>query len=184
MSRIGKKPIEIPKGVEIKIEGHKITVKGPKGSISREVRNGIKLSQKDGKVLVERSGETKEVRALHGLYRALIANMVSGVTDGFTRNLEIIGVGYKAAKQGKNLVLNVGYSHPVEIAPPEGIDIQVDGQTKIKVLGIDKEMVGQVASNIREVRPPEPYKGKGIRYFGEVVRKKAGKVAKVGAAAA
>lgn len=184
MSRIGKKPIEIPNGVEVKVEGSKVTVKGPKGTISREVKNGIEVKQSDGKVVVERSGETKEVRALHGLYRALIANMVAGVSSAFTKDLEIIGVGYKAAKKGKNLVLNVGYSHPVEIAPPEGIEIQVEGQTKIKVVGVDKEAVGQVAANIREVRPPEPYKGKGIRYFGEVVRKKAGKVAKVGAAAA
>jgi large subunit ribosomal protein L6 len=183
MSRVGKKPIDIPKGVEVKIDGPALVVKGPKGSLSNRVSADIKLSQSDSKIVVSRSKDTKEVRALHGLFRSLISNMVLGVSAGFTRDLEIIGVGYKVIKQGKNIQLHVGYSKPVEVLPPEGIEFQIEGANKIKVLGIDKALVGQVAANIREVRPPEPYKGKGIRYFGEIVRKKAGKVAKVGAAA-
>ena len=183
MSRIGKKPIEVPKGVEVKIDGANITVKGAKGQLSRSVSGGVKLAFADGVITVSRANDSKEQKALHGLYRSLISNMVDGVSKGFERGLELSGVGYKAVKEGKNVVLSVGYSHPVRVNPPEGVEFQVEGVNKIKVLGIDKGVVGQVAADIRAIKPPEPYKGKGIKYFGEVVRKKAGKVAKVGAAA-
>ncbi len=183
MSRMGKKPIELPAGVEVKIESGRITVKGPKGSLSREILRGIKVSIEDRKIVVERVGNTKELRSRHGLFRTLVANMVEGVSKGFEIGLELSGVGYKAIKQGKNLSLQVGLSHPVEVTLPEGIEIQVEGVNKIKVKGIDKQLVGQVAANIRGIKPPEPYKGKGIKYAGEVIRRKAGKVAKVGIAA-
>jgi len=183
MSRVGKKPIEIPKGVEVKIAGSSISVKGPKGTLNRNIDREIKVAQKDGNITVERAGETKVIRAKHGLYRALIANMIKGVSEGFEIGLELVGVGYKAAKQGKNLSIQIGFSHPVVVEPPQGIEIGVEGANKIKVAGSDKELVGQVAADIRSIRAPEPYKQKGIRYAGERVRKKAGKVAKVGAAA-
>jgi len=175
VSRIGRAPIKVPAGVEVKINGNVIEVKGPKGQLSREFHPDMQVELVDGTILVTRPSDEKEHRSLHGLTRTLIANMVKGVTEGFTRNLEIVGVGYRAAKQGNKLVLTVGYSHPVEIEPAPGIEIDVPAPTKITVKGIDKELVGQTAANIRDVRRPEPYLGKGIRYEGERVRRKAGK---------
>ncbi len=175
MSRIGKKPIEIPKGVEVAIDGSRVRVKGPKGELTQEFRSELSIRQEDGQVVVERPNETASVRALHGLTRALLANMVEGVTSGFRKGLELVGVGYRAEKKGKSLVLTVGYSHPVEIPEPTGITFSTPAPTQIVVEGIDKQQVGQLAAEIRSVRPPEPYKGKGIRYQGEQVRRKAGK---------
>jgi large subunit ribosomal protein L6 len=178
MSRVGKKPIEVPAGVTVMIEGSKVTVKGPKGELSRTFNPDIKVELEENVVNITRPSDAKDHRALHGTTRALIANMVEGVSKGFERNLELIGVGYRAQKQGKKLVLNVGYSHPVEIEPEEGIEIDVPANTKVSVKGIDKERVGATAANIRAVRSPEPYKGKGIRYEGEYVRRKEGKTGK------
>ncbi len=178
MSRIGKAPITVPAGVEVRIDGNFIEVKGPKGQLSREFHPDMKVELVDGTITVTRPSDEKEHRSLHGLTRTLIANMVKGVTEGFTRNLEIVGVGYRAAKQGNKLVLSVGYSQPVEIEPAPGIEIEVPAPTKISVKGIDKELVGQTAAIIRDVRRPEPYLGKGIRYEGEKVRRKAGKAGK------
>ena len=178
MSRIGRAPIQVPAGVEVKINGNVIEVKGPKGQLSREFHPEMNVELADGSIVVTRPSDEKQHRSLHGLTRTLIANMVKGVTEGFTRNLEIVGVGYRAAKQGSKLVLTVGYSHPVEIDPAPGIEIEVPTPTKISVKGIDKELVGQTAANIRDVRTPEPYLGKGIRYEGERVRRKAGKAGK------
>jgi large subunit ribosomal protein L6 len=178
MSRIGRAPIQVPAGVEVKINGNVIEVKGPKGQLSREFHPEMNVELADGSIVVTRPSDEKQHRSLHGLTRTLIANMVKGVTEGFTRNLEIVGVGYRAAKQGNKLVLTVGYSHPVEIDPAPGIEIEVPTPTKISVKGIDKELVGQTAANIRDVRRPEPYLGKGIRYEGERVRRKAGKAGK------
>lgn len=175
MSRIGKMPIEIPQGVEVTLQDNTITVKGPKGTLVRELHPDMIIEIKDGSVTVTRPSDNKEHRSLHGLTRTLIANMVEGVTNGYQRNLEIIGVGYRAAKQGNDLVLTMGYSHPVVITPQEGLEIDVPAPTKITVRGADKEAVGQLAANIRNVRPPEPYLGKGIRYEGERVNRKAGK---------
>lgn len=175
MSRIGKLPVPIPAGVEVKLEGHSITVKGPKGSLSRELHKDMIIAIEDKKVIVTRPSEEKEHRALHGLTRALIANMVEGVTNGYQKSLELVGVGYKAAKQGTKLVLTVGYSHPVEIEPEKGLEIEVPAPTKVIVKGSDKEKVGMLAANIRAVREPEPYKGKGIKYSDEVIRRKVGK---------
>ncbi|HHW73052.1 MAG TPA: 50S ribosomal protein L6 [Firmicutes bacterium] len=178
MSRIGRAPIKIPAGVEVTLNGSLIEVKGPKGQLSRELHPEMNVQVLDGSIVVTRPSDEKEHRSLHGLTRALIANMVKGVTEGFSRNLEIVGVGYRAAKQGNKLVLTVGYSHPVEMEPAPGIEIEVPAPTKITVKGIDKELVGQTAANIRDVRRPEPYLGKGIRYEGEKVRRKAGKTGK------
>ncbi|WP_456272759.1 50S ribosomal protein L6 [Bacillus sp. AK031] len=178
MSRVGKKPIELPEGVTITTDANNVTVKGPKGELSRTFSPDIKVEIQDNVVTITRPSESKEHRALHGTTRALIANMVEGVSKGFERNLELIGVGYRAQKQGTKLVLNVGYSHPVEFEPETGIEIDVPANTKISIKGIDKERVGAIASNIRAVRPPEPYKGKGIRYEGEYVRRKEGKTGK------
>ncbi|WP_025028092.1 50S ribosomal protein L6 [Caldalkalibacillus mannanilyticus] len=178
MSRIGKKPIEIPQGVTVTLDGNKITVKGPKGELSRELHSEIIVKIEENTILVERPSDNKLHRSLHGTTRSIVANMVEGVTNGYTRNLELVGVGYRASKSGANLVLNVGYSHPVEIIPEAGIEIEVPAQTKITVKGIDKERVGAIAANIRSVRLPEPYKGKGIRYEGERVRRKEGKTGK------
>ena len=175
MSRIGNKPIEIPSGVSVDIDDSHVRVKGPKGTLERTIRPEIKLRMDDGRLLVERSSDAKEHRAFHGLTRALVANMVEGVTNGYRKTLEIIGVGYRAEKQGKALVLNVGYSHRVEYKEPEGISLTTPSPTTIVIEGVDKEKVGQVAAELRSVRPPEPYKGKGIRYQGEQVRRKAGK---------
>ncbi|MGB9812678.1 MAG: 50S ribosomal protein L6 [Thermovenabulum sp.] len=175
MSRVGKKPVEIPKNVEVKIEGNKVTIKGPKGTITKEFHKSMTIKMEDGKVIVERPSDEKEHKALHGLTRSLIANMVNGVVNGYQKSLVLEGVGYRAAKQGNKLVLTVGYSHPVEIEAPAGIEFEVPAQNKIIVKGIDKELVGIVAANIRKVKEPEPYKGKGIRYEDEVVRRKVGK---------
>lgn len=174
MSRIGKKIILIPEGVEVKIEGQKVTVKGPKGELSREFRPELGIEAKDNQIKVSSVKEGKKTRALWGLTRQLLANMVQGVTKGYEKKLEIEGVGYKAALDGNDLVLQVGFTHPVRIKATEGIKILVE-KNVISVSGIDKEVVGQVAANIRKVKPPEPYKGKGIRYAGEHVRRKIGK---------
>ena len=175
MSRIGKQPVAIPNGVTVTVEGSAVKVKGPKGELTQQVRPEITVAVEDGKVVVSRGSDSKAHRALHGLTRALIANMVLGVTEGFSKTLEMVGVGYRAEKRGKNLVINAGYSHPVEYPEPAGLTLSTPAPTPIVVQGIDKQQVGQVAAEIRAVRPPEPYKGKGIRYQGEYVRRKAGK---------
>ncbi|WP_332632888.1 50S ribosomal protein L6 [Halalkalibacter flavus] len=178
MSRIGKKPVEVPSGVTITLDGTLLTVKGPKGELKRNLHEDMKINIEENQVTVERPSDNKEHRALHGTTRSLINNMVEGVTKGFERSLELVGVGYRATKSGQKLVLNVGYSHPVEIVPEEGIEVEVPSNTKVTVKGIDKERVGALASNIRSVRLPEPYKGKGIRYEGEYIRRKEGKTGK------
>ncbi|BAB03868.1 50S ribosomal protein L6 [Halalkalibacterium halodurans] len=178
MSRIGNKPVEIPSGVTVTVNGADVTVKGPKGELKRTFNPEIVVKVEDNTVVVERPSDKKEHRALHGTTRSLISNMVEGVSKGFEKSLELVGVGYRAQKSGQKLVLNVGYSHPVEIVPEKGIEIEVPSNTKVTVKGIDKERVGAVASNIRSVRLPEPYKGKGIRYEGEYVRRKEGKTGK------
>ncbi|MDQ0209283.1 50S ribosomal protein L6 [Alkalicoccobacillus murimartini] len=178
MSRVGRKPIEVPGDVTVTLEGTFITVKGPKGELSRDLHPDIKVNIEDKEITVERPSDHKDHRALHGTTRSLINNMVEGVTKGFERGLELVGVGYRATKSGNKLVLNVGYSHPVEIVPAEGIEVEVPSNTKVVVKGIDKQAVGALASNIRAVRLPEPYKGKGIRYEGENVRRKEGKTGK------
>ena len=178
MSRIGKKPIEIPTGVTVTNENNVITVKGPKGELTRAFHKDLTISVEENVLTVTRPSESKEHRTIHGTTRSLIANMVEGVSKGFTKNLELIGVGYRAQKQGNKLVLSVGLSHPVEFEPEAGLEIEVPAATKISVSGISKERVGALAANIRGVRPPEPYKGKGIRYEGEVVRRKEGKTGK------
>jgi large subunit ribosomal protein L6 len=175
MSRIGKSPIALPSGVDVSVAGSSVTVKGPKGSLDRVIDERITVAVEDGTVSLERSDDERESRALHGLYRSLINNMVVGVSEGYSKELQAVGVGYRAALQGKRLELLVGFSHPVYIEAPDGIDFEVPEPTKIIVSGIDKELVGQTAANIRRVRPPEPYKGKGIRYVDEHVRRKAGK---------
>jgi len=171
-------PIPVPKGVEVRIDGVRVVVKGPKGELSREVVADMRIEQTDGELLVTRPSDEARHRAMHGLTRTLVDNMVKGVSEGFSKTLEMQGVGYRAQMQGSDLVLAVGFSHPVQIAPPEGIEFEVDGTTKIIVKGINKEQVGQMAADVRKVRPPEPYKGKGIRYLGEYVRRKAGKAGK------
>jgi len=178
MSRIGRKPIPIPKGVEVVIDDNTVIVKGPKGTLQQRVDPSLTVQRENGVVQVLRPDDEREHRALHGLTRTLINNMVVGVTEGYRKNLEIQGVGYRAALDGKTLVLHVGFSHPVRVTPPEGVTYAVDGQTKISVIGIDKQLVGEEAARIRRIRPPEPYKGKGIRYEGEVIRRKAGKTGK------
>lgn len=175
MSRIGKRPVAIPSGVQVEVNDHHVEVKGPKGTLTRVFRPEITLQQEGSTILVGRINDEKASCSLHGLSRTLLANMVQGVTDGFIKNLELVGVGYRAQMQGKKLVLNMGYSHPVEIDPPAGIELSVEGTNKVKVWGVDKQTVGDIAADIRAVRPPEPYKGKGIKYAGEVVRRKAGK---------
>jgi len=180
MSRIGKRPITIPAKVQVTIDGTKVLVKGPKGELSRNLPNNVKLSLEGETLLVNRQDETRTSRQLHGLCRTLVANMVEGVSTGFQRRLEIQGVGYRAQLQGRNLVLNMGYSHQVQIVPPEGVQFVVENNTNVVVSGYDKEVVGNTAAKIRDVRRPEPYKGKGIRYAGEVVRRKAGKTGKSG----
>ena len=178
MSRIGKKPIEIPAGVTITNNNNTVTVKGPKGELTRSFNADIEIKVEENIITVSRPSDVKEHRALHGTTRALLANMVEGVSKGFEKTLELIGVGYRAQIQGKKLILSVGYSHPVEMEPEEGIEVEVPANTKIIVRGTDKERVGALAANIRDVRPPEPYKGKGIRYEGEFVRRKEGKTGK------
>ncbi len=175
MSRIGKSPIPIASGVDVKVAGHGVTVKGPKGTLERTFHDRVTVVVEEGVARVERNDDDRQTRALHGLSRALLANMVEGVSDGFRKELSIVGVGYRASLKGKDIELLVGFSHPVEILAPEGITFEIPEQTRIIVSGIDKELVGQVAANIRKVRPPEPYKGKGIRYVDEHVRRKAGK---------
>ena len=178
MSRIGKQPIRVPGGVQVELQGTRVSVTGPRGSLLQDVHPRMKVTVDDGTVTVERRSEERLDKSLHGLTRTLIANMVAGVTEGFEKRLEIQGVGYRAALQGKDLELQVGYSHPVRFPAPEGIEFEVPAANRIVVRGNDKQQVGEVAANIRKVRKPEPYKGKGIRYEGEYVRKKAGKAAK------
>ena len=180
MSRIGLKPINVPAGVELKIEGNCVRVKGPKGELSHEIPEGIQVVQDGSVVKVARTDDDGYYKALHGLTRSLIANMVEGVTNGFSKTLEINGVGYRAAKQGNKLVLTIGYSHPVEIEAEPGIEFEVPAPNRIIVKGADKQRVGQVAAEIRSVRPPEPYRGKGIKYLDETIRRKAGKAGKAG----
>ena len=178
MSRIGKMPVTLPSGVDVEVAGTRVRVKGSKGQLSREFTDRVSFQIEDGVVTVAREDDTRESRALHGLSRALLANMVQGVSEGFSKVLEIQGVGYRASLKGSNIELLVGFSHPVDVPAPEGITFEVPEPTRIVVSGIDKEQVGQVAAEIRRVRPPEPYKGKGIRYAGEYVRRKAGKAGK------
>ena len=178
MSRIGNKPVVIPAGVTIDLKDNTVTVKGPKGELSYTFNQNITLVQNEGEVVFTRPDDSKENKTIHGTTRAVFNNMVVGVTEGFQRELELIGVGYRAQLQGKKLVLNVGYSHPVEFTPEEGVEIEVPSNTKVIVKGYDKQKVGELAANIRGVRPPEPYKGKGIRYVGEYVRRKEGKTGK------
>jgi large subunit ribosomal protein L6 len=179
MSRIGKAPVAIPSGVEVTVADGTVTVKGPKGSLSRAIPGDIRITQDDGALRFERPDDERENRALHGLTRSLVNNMVIGVTEGFRKELEIVGVGYRAEAQGPNaLRLNLGFSHPVQVAAPEGITFEVPVPTQVVVTGIDKEVVGQVAANIRSIRKPEPYKGKGVRYAGERILRKAGKAGK------
>src|SRR5436190_24268052 len=175
MSRIGKRPIEVPAGVTVSLDPGRVTVHGPRGELRQDVPQRMQIEQENGTIVVTRPTERGEDRALHGLTRTLIANMVEGVTKGFEKRLEIQGVGYRAALQGTNLELQVGYSHSVRITPRQGIEFEVPAPTQIIVRGIDKQLVGQTAAEIRKVRPPEPYKGKGIRYDGEYVRRKVGK---------
>lgn len=180
MSRIGKKPIVIPKDVKIEAKDGKVFVEGPKGKLSREISSRITLEVNDSQALLKRATETKIDKSLHGLYRALIIGMIKGVTEGYTKELEIIGVGYKAAVQGNKLNMQLGFSHPVNITIPEGIKIEAPKATQLVIKGIDKEKIGQIASEIRAVCPPEPYKGKGIRFVGEIVKKKVGKAQATG----
>lgn len=175
MSRIGKIPIAIPKGITVKITGSVVHIKGPKGSLQIDYHDHVKVEEKDNKLHVERFRDDKQSKSFHGLYQRVLSNMIHGVEKGFTRDLEIIGLGYKAAIEGKRLVLNLGFSHAVHVTPPDGISFEVPTPNKIIVKGIDKHQVGQVAANLRKIRPPEPYKGKGIRYVGEYVKRKVGK---------
>jgi large subunit ribosomal protein L6 len=178
MSRIGKKPITVPAGVEVNLEGNQLTVKGPKGTLIRNLHADMKINISENELLIERPSDQRTHRALHGTTRSIISNMVEGVSTGFAKTLELVGVGYRASKKGSNVVLNVGYSHPVEITPIEGIELDVPTQTQVIVKGIDKEKVGAMAANIRSVREPEPYKGKGIKYATERIRRKEGKTGK------
>ena len=178
MSRIGNKPVVIPAGVTVDLKDNTVTVKGPKGELSYTFNQNISLEQREGEVVFSRPDDSKENKTIHGTTRAVFNNMVVGVTEGFQKELELIGVGYRAQLQGKKLVLNVGYSHPVGFTPEEGIEIEVPSNTKVIVKGYDKQKVGELAANIRGVRPPEPYKGKGIRYVDEFVRRKEGKTGK------
>jgi large subunit ribosomal protein L6 len=180
VSRIGRLPVEVPQGVDVVIKGSHVRVKGPKGQIEHTFPAAMKITLKDDVVTIERPSDTRSHRALHGMTRALINNMVTGVSKGFEKVLEVNGVGYRAELSGKKLVINVGYSHPVEVEPPDGITFDVETRTRlIKVQGYDKALVGQVAADIRKIRPPEPYKGKGIKYIDERIRRKAGKAGKV-----
>jgi large subunit ribosomal protein L6 len=180
MSRIGRMPIPVPSGVEVSIDGTHVAVKGPRGELARDIAPELRVVQQDGVLLVERPSDDKRSRELHGLTRTLVANMVTGVTTGFRKGLEITGVGYRAQLVGHKLQLNLGYSHPIEIVPPPGISFEVENPTRLAVSGIDKELVGHVAARVRAQRKPEPYKGKGVRYAGEVIRRKAGKAGKIG----
>jgi large subunit ribosomal protein L6 len=180
MSRIGRLPIAVPSGVDVTIEGRKVTVKGPKGSLSRELHPDMSISREDDTLVVTRPTEQKTHKQLHGLTRSLVNNMVVGVTVGYRKGLEITGVGYRAVKQGEKLVLSLGYSHQIEIEPPSGITFELENPTRLAVVGIDKELVGEIAAKVRSTRKPEPYKGKGVRYAGEQIRRKAGKAGKIG----
>ncbi|MBI2863458.1 MAG: 50S ribosomal protein L6 [Chloroflexi bacterium] len=180
MSRIGRAPIPVPPGVEVDIQQNVVTVKGPRGQLTRTLHPEMVIARVDGQIIVSRPSESRTHRALHGLTRSLVANMVQGVTQGFQKGLEISGVGYRAQRSGDKLILMLGYSHPVEVVPPPGITFNVDTPTRLQVGGIDKELVGEVAARLRAVRPPEPYKGKGIRYQGERIKLKAGKAGKAG----
>ena len=184
MSRIGKKVIEVPKGVEVKIQGQLVSVKGPKGSLSFTIHEGVSAAMEGSEIKVSCPSSEKLYRSLFGLTRKMISNMVVGVTTGFEKNLELNGVGYRAEKQGRNISLSLGYSHPVVLTPPEGVEIAVEKQTKVKVTGADRQKVGQMAALIRGVREVEPYKGKGVKYDNEIVRRKAGKAAKSAGAGA
>lgn len=177
MSRVGKNPVSVPSGIKVKIDQNEVCVSGPKGELKREIHPSLRVETSEDRIMVFRSSDSKFHKSLHGLTRALIANMVEGVTNGYRKALEIQGIGYKAELKGKKLNLSLGFSHPILFSPPEGIKIDLDGPSKIMISGIDKELVGLVAAKIRSFRPPEPYKGKGIRYEGEFVRKKAGKTA-------
>jgi large subunit ribosomal protein L6 len=178
MSRIGKMPVPVPSGVDVKIDGANVTIKGPKGSLEHVIPAPITVAQADNELVVSRPDDERDSRALHGLTRTLLSNMVTGVTEGYTKNLEIVGTGYRVLAKGQDLEFNLGFSHPVLVKAPEGITFAVESQTKFSVSGIDKQQVGEVAANIRKIRKPEPYKGKGVRYAGEVVRRKVGKAGK------
>jgi large subunit ribosomal protein L6 len=180
MSRIGRLPVPVPAGVDIAIDGRRLTVKGPKGELSRELHPDMLVAREDDSIVVTRPTEQKHHKQLHGLTRTLVNNMVTGVTTGYRKGLEITGVGYRATLVGNKLQLSLGYSHPVEIDPPAGIAFELENPTRLAVVGIDKELVGQVAASVRATRKPEPYKGKGVRYAGERVRRKAGKAGKIG----
>ncbi|GAB3850907.1 50S ribosomal protein L6 [Nesterenkonia populi] len=178
MSRIGRLPITVPSGVEVKLDGREVTVKGSKGELSRTIAQGITLEIEDGTITVNRPDDSREARSLHGLTRSLINNMIIGVTEGFTKKLEIVGTGYRVQAKGSDLEFALGYSHPVPVEAPDGITFTVEGANKLAVTGIDKQQVGEVAANIRKLRRPDPYKGKGVRYEGEQLRRKAGKAGK------
>ena len=178
MSRIGRMPVPVPSGVDVTINGREVTVTGPKGKLSLEVAEPIEVSQNDGVITVTRPNDEGNVRALHGLSRSLVANMVTGVTEGYRKTLEIVGVGYRVQAKGSNLEFSLGFSHPVTVSPPEGITLRVETPTRLVVEGIDKQQVGEVAANIRKLRKPDPYKGKGLRYSGEHIRRKVGKAGK------
>jgi large subunit ribosomal protein L6 len=178
MSRIGRMPVPVPSGVDVTINGREVTVTGPKGKLSLEVAEPIEVSQSGGVVTVTRPNDEGNVRALHGLSRSLVANMVTGVTEGYRKTLEIVGVGYRVQAKGSNLEFSLGFSHPVTVSPPEGITLRVETPTRLVVEGIDKQQVGEVAANIRKLRKPDPYKGKGLRYSGEHIRRKVGKAGK------
>jgi large subunit ribosomal protein L6 len=178
MSRIGRMPVVVPNGVDVTISGREVTVRGPKGSLSMEVAAPIEVTQADGTITVTRPSDEGEIRALHGLSRSLIANMVTGVTEGYRKTLEIVGVGYRVQAKGQDLEFSLGYSHPLPVRPPEGITFRVETPTRFVVEGIDKQQVGEVAANIRKLRKPDPYKGKGVRYQGEQIRRKVGKAGK------
>jgi len=180
MSRIGRLPIAVPATVDVTIDGRRLTVKGPKGTLTRTLHPDMLVTREDATIVVARPTEQKTHKQLHGLTRTLVNNMVIGVSDGYRKGLEITGVGYRAALNGRKLQLNLGYSHPIEIDPPEGISFEVESPTRLAVVGIDKELVGQIAAKVRSTRKPEPYKGKGVRYAGEQVRRKAGKAGKIG----
>lgn len=180
MSRIGRAPIPQPPGVSVSIHAGEVTVRGPLGELRQQLSPEMDIALKDDEIVVSRPSDQRRHRAIHGLTRSLIANMVEGVSQGFRKDLEIVGVGYRARKEGDKLVIQVGYSHPVEVLPPSGISFEVQGNNRIGVIGIDKQLVGQVTADIRAIRKPEPYKGKGIRYVGEIVRRKAGKAGRIG----
>jgi len=178
MSRIGRLPVTVPTGVDVTISGRQVTVKGPKGQLSMELAEPIEIAQNDGVLTVTRPNDEGRVRALHGLSRTLVANMVTGVTEGYSKTLEIVGVGYRVHARGSGVEFSLGYSHPVPVTPPDGVTLRVETPTRLVVEGIDKQQVGEVAANIRKLRKPDPYKGKGVRYAGEQIRRKVGKAGK------